>query len=101
MSSLAAALGTLIQSRWAHGIRLAVKRTTRLLAARLLCGAAMLMSVTAAWADQAPTANVPADACAGRGAGVQGFDGVCLPDRLVGYLKCVEKLGGNRLRVTT
>jgi hypothetical protein len=39
------------------------------------------------------------DPCAGRPRTYQAFEGVCLPDRLVAYLKCVEKTGGNRLVV--
>jgi hypothetical protein len=40
------------------------------------------------------------DPCARRPPNYQAFEGVCLPDRLVGYLKCVEKTGGNRITVT-
>lgn len=38
--------------------------------------------------------------CAGRPPTFQVYEGTCLPDRLVGYLKCVEKTGGNRLKVS-
>lgn len=38
--------------------------------------------------------------CEGRPKRFQAYEGVCLPDRLVGYIKCVIALGGNQLRVT-
>jgi hypothetical protein len=47
-----------------------------------------------------PATGSGGNPCAGRPPTYQAFEGACLPDRLVWYLKCVEKMGGNRITVT-
>ena len=69
---------------------------TRTLLVALSLSLLATLAPPASAADSAPSAPDP---CPGR-AGFQAYEGSCLPDRLVAYLKCIEKTGGNRLKVT-
>lgn len=57
---------------------------------------AALGAVDPAWAQ----ANLADSPCAGHTKGFQVYGKFCLEDKLVGYIECVNHLGGNRLRVT-
>lgn len=61
----------------------------------LICVMALVMTSSAG----ARAAENAANPCAGRPATYQPFEGTCLPDRLVAYLKCMEKTGGGRISV--
>jgi len=63
----------------------------------------LLLSLVAALSldeGSASGANASDDPCGKHPKDFQVYEGVCLPDRLVGYIKCVAATGGNQLRVT-
>jgi len=47
-----------------------------------------------------PGQNASAQTCPAGPEGLQPYKGNCLPTRLVGFLKCVEETGGNRVTIT-